>query len=354
MKKHEIRRGLGNFATITRNRLTGKTFVPHPRRTLFIETSGRCNLACRFCAYDKVPPGDFMANDTFADYLNQASNLGFTTIWLTPMLGEVFSDPNVEAKFAQLESHAGIKEFGFYSNFILARPEQITHLPNLTKLNALHISIYGFDTASFELTTRKPAAQFLKLIDNLKTLLHVCQKWQPKDGIHFNVRTKVSDQSILQTKGEMGNLLRRFVNQIGTHVSEDNEYDSWGGSIAQQEVDSLGIDLTDGQHIYMHGACTKVFGEVQIKADGQVHACACRDFDGSLIIGDLKQKSLEELLSFNNDPYRALIESQMKGKFDKNCRACSSYRSIYDDRASRHDQNVKTLNFADAVNLLDT
>ena len=53
---------------------------------------------------------------------------------------------------------------------------------------------------------------------------------------------------------------------------------------------------------------------------------------GSLIIGDLKEKPLAELLSLSNDPYRTLIESQMKGQFDKNCRASSSYRSIYDDR----------------------
>jgi hypothetical protein len=352
MKKHEIRRGLGNLVAITRGRVAGKTFVPHPRRTIFIETSGRCNLACRFCAYDKVVPGGFMANDTFTGYLDQATSLGFSHIWLTPMLGEVFSDPEINDKFSQLEAHSSVEEFGFYSNFILARPEQIAELRNLTKLNALYISIYGFDEASFELTTRKPAAQFSKLLDNLETLLKLSQDWQPKGGIHFNVRTKVADRPTLESEGKMGDLLRRFVDQARAHVSDDNEFDSWGGTITQQEVDTLGIDLTDGHHLYMHGTCNKVFGEVQIKADGQVHACACRDVDGSLIIGDLKEKPLAELLSFGNAPYRTLIESQMKSKFLPNCRACSSYRSIYDDRSSRHDPDVQGLSYAEAVKLL--
>ncbi len=352
MKKHEIRRGLGNFAAITRSRIAGKTFVPHPRRTIFIETSGRCNLACRFCAYDKVSPGDFMSDDTFADYLDQASKLGFSKIWLTPMLGEVFSDPGITAKFARLEAHPDIEEFGFYSNFILARPEQIAELPELTKLHGLYISIYGYDEVSFELTTRKPASQFLKLLENLETLLGVCANWQPQNGIHFNVRTKVTGQSTLQSDGQLGDLLRRFVDEVGAKAADDNEYDSWGGTITQQEVDALGIELTDGRHLYMHGTCTKIFGEVQIKADGQVHACACRDVDGSLIIGDLKENPLAALLSFDNDPYRTLIESQMKGKFNTNCRACSSYRSVYDDRPSHYDTSIETLEISDAIKLL--
>ena len=352
MRKQEVRRGLGHFVAITRNRTKGQSFVPHPRRAIFIETSGRCNLACRFCAYDKVHPGDFMANDTFADVLQQTTDMGFNTIWLTPMLGEVFSDPEIDNKFAQLEAHPKIDAYSFYSNFILAREEQISSLPNLKKLSALFFSIYGFDEASFELTTRKPASQFLKLLDNLETLLKICGNWQPKNGIHFNVRTQVTDQSILETNGKLGDLLRKFVEQVDANVSQADDYDSWGGTIFQHEVDLLGIKLMDGKHIYMHGACTKVFSEVQIKADGQVHACACRDVDGSLIVGDLKQSALADILSFRNEPYRQLIESQMKGKFNSNCRSCSSYRSVYDDRPSRYDSTMKTLSFEDAVKLL--
>jgi hypothetical protein len=127
--------------------------------------------------------------------------------------------------------------------------------------------------------------------------------------------------------------LRKFAAK-GANVSEDNEYDSWVVTITQDEVDPLGIKLTDGNQLSMHGTCAKVFAEIQIKADEQMHASACRDIDGSLVVGNLNQTKLKDILSFENVPYRELIESQIQGQFNKNGRSCSSYRSNYDGRAS--------------------
>ncbi|HER27384.1 MAG TPA: hypothetical protein ENI69_09785, partial [Rhodospirillales bacterium] len=100
------------------------------------------------------------------------------------------------------------------------------------------------------------------------------------------------------------------------------------------DVDPLGIQITRGELIYMHGACTKLFGEVQIAYDGRVRACACRDTGGSLIIGDMKKTPLAEILCLDNAAYRSIIDDQMAGKFLSNCRSCSSYRSVYDHRAA--------------------
>jgi MoaA/NifB/PqqE/SkfB family radical SAM enzyme len=69
MNALELSRSLGNFVAITKSRLAGKSYVPHPRKSIFIETSGRCNLACRFCAYAKITPGGFMTNEDFSQTL---------------------------------------------------------------------------------------------------------------------------------------------------------------------------------------------------------------------------------------------------------------------------------------------
>jgi MoaA/NifB/PqqE/SkfB family radical SAM enzyme len=256
MNRREIRRGLGNFAAITKSRLSGKTFVPNPRHAIFIETSGRCNLACRFCAYDKLPPGNFMDNETFSDVVDQVCDMGFRQVWLTPMLGEVFADRQISDKWALLEKESRIDGFAFYSNFIMAREEQIKSFPTLSKLTGLYISLYGFDANSFQETTRKPASQFSKLLKNLTYLLEVAESWAPLNGINFNVRTVKTNVPIIERDTKLGELLRKFVAK-GANVSEDNEYDSWAGTISQDEVASLGIELTDGNHLYMHGACTK-------------------------------------------------------------------------------------------------
>ncbi len=182
MKRREITRGLGNFVAITKSKISGNTYVPHPRRAIFIETSGRCNLTCRFCAYEQSKSGGFMSNERFTEILDQVCRMGFQFVWLTPMLGEIFADRMVSKKFEILEDEARIEGFSFYTNFILARPNQIEALSGLNKLNGLFISIYGFDAHSFELTTRKPAQQFSKLLDNLSRLLTLMDGWQPRGG----------------------------------------------------------------------------------------------------------------------------------------------------------------------------
>jgi len=351
MNIQELRRSLGNFAAITESRLRRNTYVPHPRKSIFIETSGRCNLACRFCAYDKTPPGGFMDNATFKNVLEQVCDLGFEFVWLTPMLGEAFADPKISDKFSLLETEPRINGYSFYSNFILARVPQIAALPKLWKLAGIFISIYGFDQDSFEKTTRKPASQFDKLQENFNILLGLMDNWILRDGINFNVRTVNTGVPILERDAPQSELLRKFVAK-GARVFEATEYDSWGGVISQSDVRPLGISLIDGNHLYMYGTCAKVFSEVQIKADGQVHACACRDMDGSLVIGDLAQGKLRDILSFRNEPYRKLIESQMRGKFGSNCRSCSSYRSVFDGRSAQNDPSLNVITYDHACDLL--
>ena len=352
MNALELRRSLGNFVAITKSRLAGKSYVPHPRKNIFIETSGRCNLACRFCAYAKTTPGGFMTNENFSQTLEQVCELGFDFIWLTPMLGEAFADPHISDKFDHLEDISQIHGYSFYSNFILARPQQIRAFNQLDKLTSIFISLYGYDVNSFIKTTRKPASQFLKLQDNLKLLIELSRDWQPRDGLHFNVRTEASKTLILERDTPQSDLLRQLVKK-GAHLSEATEYDTWGGTITKSDVESLGIDLVDGNNLYMHGACTKVFSEIQIKADRQVHACACRDMDGSLIIGDLKQDKLSHILSFENTVYKNLISAQMQGSFGSNCKSCSSYRSVLDGRAASQDAHLTTISYDQACHLLN-
>jgi len=349
---HEIRRCLGNWFAIARNRLRRRTYAPHPRRAIFVETSARCNLACRFCAYEQTGPGMLMTTDFFRDTLRQIVALGFDFVWLTPMLGEAFADPGLFDKFELLEREPRIRGYGFYSNFILPRVEQIAVLPGLAKFHDLHVSLYGFDSESFETTTRKPSKQFERLHDNLRALFDATAAWRPACGISFHFRTVSDATPIMQRQTPFVALIRRFQDERGARIGESGEYDSWAGSITDADVAPLGIELTDGRHIYMYGACYKVFGEVQIKADGTVHACACRDTDGSLRIGHLKSKPLARILSWDNPAYRRLIKDQMQGKFGANCRACSAYRSVFDDRPSRLDPRFEVMAVEDAVTIL--
>lgn len=307
--------------------------MPHPRTQIFIETSGRCNLACRFCAYPKQEtPGVFMSTERFRDILAQTTSMGFRHFGLTPMLGELFADPTIFEKFEALQAHPLVESYLFYSNFVLPNEAAIREVSALSKLRELHVSVYGHDRESFCAITRKPESQYERLSANLRTLAAIARETDIGHRLHFSMRTLGGISRATLPETEITRTLFELADSHGAKIDVAEDYDTWGGTVLPEDVAPVGIKLTPGSGIYKGGACSLIFGSVQIKADGIVHACACRDVDGSLRLGHLDDAPLSEILSLDNDKYRSLIENQHAGRFTENCRSCSMYSSILDDR----------------------
>ena len=140
------------LATVIRNtlvrlesaaiRLLGREFIPDGAGVFHIETSGACNLKCRFCAYEKKSaPKVSMPNPLFFDCVSQAVELGYTRFDLTPSTGDVFMDKRVFEKFAYLDAHPGADEYSFFTNLTIPKPETLAKLVALEKLRQLTISV---------------------------------------------------------------------------------------------------------------------------------------------------------------------------------------------------------------------
>src|SRR5579871_3716599 len=128
-------RYFANALSIEFNRARGVSFIPRPGHTLRIETSSRCNLKCRFCAYEhKASPRLTMPGPFFRDCVRQGVELGFRCIDLTPCTGDVFMDRGLFDKLALLETEPGIEEFFFFTNFTIPQSREIIRLLALKKL----------------------------------------------------------------------------------------------------------------------------------------------------------------------------------------------------------------------------
>jgi hypothetical protein len=88
-------------------------------------------------------------------------------------------------------------------------------------------------------------------------------------------------------------------------------------------------------------------------ATGIVNACACRDVDATLRIGDLNEQPLKEILSPNNATYMALIGEQQEGRFRPICRSCDYYKSIYRHRSLNKKLGRKTLTLEEFLSTLN-
>jgi radical SAM protein with 4Fe4S-binding SPASM domain len=340
------------------NKLLGRSFTPHPRENLFIDPTGLCNLACRFCAYPKLLPGHSMDLELFKRTINQATEIGFRKVFLTPMLGDAFMDKTLDKKLEYLESNHLINEYGLYTNFILADVDLVN---KLKKLRELSISVYGVNLEDFKLVTKKDQKQFEKFVKNLELLKKAYQAGLVKYKLHFSIRTKVNDDILKldgddrvnyvlkNRKGEIIDLLNYFKDSVKITVATVT--DTWLGVVKQEDVDVLGYKVSPAGP--MAGPCNLIFGSIQIRYNGTVHACT-RSVQDKLKIGDLTKNNLKYILSFKNPEYKSLVDSQISEKYSEACIGCAHYRSVYQNFKSGHGTYAAKLKLKDTLKFLSS
>jgi MoaA/NifB/PqqE/SkfB family radical SAM enzyme len=323
------------------NRYLGRSFIPHIRTHLYIEPSSICNLKCAFCAYDKkMTPQMNMSNQFFFDVIEQAIEMGYQRFGLTPITGELFMDKNVMDKIEFLENHPKVKLFHFYTNFTILDEDRIKRVSELSKLAYMAISIYGHDRESFVETTKSTPHVYQRLVNNLRTLYSICDNFKAR--LEIGWRTRDSFSLSQNYDSNLVDIIKKLKSDKSISLSFTKYYDNWGGLINQGDVDALDITIRQAKDVYKKGPCALIFYKQQIMADGRVNACACRDANATLCIGDLKQTPLKEILSASNKYYMQLIEEQQRGRFNVICQSCDFYKSIY-QTSRRYKNNMMTL-----------
>ncbi len=316
------------------NRLLHREYIPNITEQIYVEPTSICNLSCRFCGYGrKKTPKTVMAHDRFCDYVNQATAIGYSEFNLTPLTGEVFTDRGLLDKLLFLEQHPQVSGYSFFSNFTLADDDIIARLFDLAKLKGLTVSLYGHDRDSFITITRSSEKVYRRLIANLLAL----EKRIPSRRFTLEVGWR-SERGFERTaswqRSELRPIIERFRKTHGVRVRISREYNNWGGLIRQEDLEGLDVRIRRPTDVYKNGACALIFFRLLLMADGRVNACACRDVDGTLCIGDLEEQPLREILSVGNDRYMELIEEQQEGRFRPVCRDCDMYKSIYRRRSA--------------------
>jgi hypothetical protein len=102
-------------------------------------------------------------------------------------------------------------------------------------------------------------------------------------------------------------------------------YDSWAGHIKEEELKEAG--LAPRPMPVKKGPCHRLLTSPVILADGRVNACACRDVEATLIVGDLKKESLADVLG--GKALRDLVDSHARGDFPEVCQRCTYYDPVF-------------------------
>jgi len=328
--------------TMALNRLISNESIPNPKEHLYIEVSNICNLRCRFCAYSKSLNNKklTMSNEMFFDVINKATDFGYDTFGLTPIVGEVFVDKYFLEKLKFLENHPKVKNYSFFSNFTLVNEQIIDELTKTRKLKELFISLYGHDLDSFLTITKSTKKKYIDLITNLNYLLKRCA--DINFTLSFGLRTIRSFKSLEDCEKDLCKIIGNIIKITKSHIQILKSFNTWGGFITQDDVKGLDMIVNDVSEYYKNGACSLIFYKNQVMVDGIVNACACRDINATLKIGNLNSKSFEEIYSIKNKVYINLIQDQQNGNFNPICKSCDFYRSIYKNYKVYHKYKKKS------------
>lgn len=321
------------------NRLLGREFIPADLGAFNIETCSACNLECRFCAYGKkLSPKVSMSNEIFSSSVNQATALGFKRFHLTPCTGDIFMDKHVFEKLAFLDQHPSVGGYHFFTNLTIPTHDQLMRLMDHEKLDHLTISVYGHDEASFVAIAHSTPRIYQRLLANLRTVLAHLGRWPFAVSIGFRSSFDVPTDDSSELMTLLGEFKRAGVKVHSSH----GVYNNWGGYISQEDVAGLNMHILTTDLIYRSGACVKLFDSIQIMATGVVNACACRDVDATLRIGDIQRKPLAQIVNAKNAEYLKIIQEQQEGNFRPVCKGCDYYRSIYHQPKSFRRNNAPT------------
>jgi MoaA/NifB/PqqE/SkfB family radical SAM enzyme len=326
------------------NRALGREFIQRERPMFHIETSSACNLKCRFCAYTKKStPTVSMSYERFVQTVREAVALGYSRFELTPCTGDVFMDRTLARKLAFLEQHPEVAGYEFFTNLTIPKPDTVERLADLRKLRHMTASVYGHDLATFMAITGGTEKLYARLIANLEALLRT----RPRATYELAIGLRSTRKRPKHAATDLLALIERM-REAGVEIwLSPGIYNNWGGRISQADVADLDMHINSTEGAYKFGACEKLFNSVQVTATGVVNACACRDVDATLAIGNVNETRLADIVSPENPRYMAIIEQQQRGEFAAICRSCDFYKSIYHHRSHYRREGIAVMSLAE-------
>jgi radical SAM protein with 4Fe4S-binding SPASM domain len=307
---------------------------------LYVDPSSACNFRCQFC-----PTGhkDLVNN---SDYLRSIMDLELfkkllkdLSVFPNPLkvmrmnkIGEPLLNKNL-AEMIYLAKDSGNVEYvdlatngALFSQNLLARMVE-------AGLDRLNISLEGINEEQYK-KHAKVNIDFQEMVENIKWL------YANKGGCEITIKVPgnyLDDEQKEYFFNLFGDYCDRiFVEELAPIWPEFDVENRAGFSIS----------IDKGQYkqsLEEKSVCTYIFYAMAVNADGSVSAC-CPDWDQKLIIGDLKNQSLNEI--WHSEKMNSLRKLHLENSRWSNpiCRDCGHIKYAQLDNIDTYrDRILKNL-----------
>lgn len=258
-----------------------------------IESTNICNAKCTFCPRDDMERRQgVMDLALFTKIADECARLDIRHVRMHNY-GEAFLDRRLAEKIAYAK-RVGIAEVGVITNGSLLGPE-VARATVEAGLDAINISLDAAGKDTFEST---------------------------RLGLKYD-RVMANVEGLVRLKREMGRtrpkLILSFVRQ-GNSAEEQAFIDRWSAIADKIHVTEL-HNWAGTIHARSHVSfpCYRQWLTLTALWDGRVSLC-CADFDGRVILGDLRTQSIEEI--WNGDAYRRVRREHLDSGGPSICRSC--------------------------------
>ena len=272
--------------------LTGRDRAPLPE-ILQIEATNLCNARCVFCPRDRMERKQgVMEMPLYRKIVDEAAALGIRNIRLHNF-GESFIDRDIVEKIRYAKSR-GIAQLGVISNGSLIT-EALARGIVEAGLDAINISVDAAGRETFERT--RVGLKYDRVIENIERLVRIradLSAARPKLILSFVRRQDSDDEREFIAKWS------RIADKV--HVTDLH---NWAGT------------LHDRSRVQF--PCYRPWLTFTALWDGRVALC-CADFDGKVVLGDLRTDSIADL--WNSDAFRAVRRAHLDHGGPDICRSC--------------------------------
>ncbi|MCP6757924.1 MAG: radical SAM protein [Fischerella sp. CENA71] len=300
-------------------------------RNLHIEATNICNAKCTFCAYPKMErKKELMLMEEFRKIVDQYVNMGGKYVSLTPIVGDPFVDRYLFDRLDYLNQRSEIRGFYFYTNAILMKPEVSEKLLAYGEKLNIYVSWGGFDRETYKAIMG--VDRFDVVRHNIEAFVEAKLKLGSSTALTIALRCPS-----IKWHGELWEKFNQWKKEKIINIQFINAYDSWSGKVKDEKLKQVGLEPVIKP--YKRGACELLYMKPIILANSKVNACACRDVEAELIVGDLKESTLPEIWAGNG--IEELINRQESGDFPDVCKRCTWYVSVYNYR--KRNSRISTM-----------
>lgn len=291
-----------------------------------IETSTLCNFRCKFCPHSTksfTRKKQIMSNDLFNQIVRKTqSEVPFITEVTVSGFGEAFLDKEIIQKIS-------FAKFMGYNIHVLTNGSLLTE--NLIDKLLDYVSDIRI---SLHTTVEKHYNSITKTSNKLNHVLNMIQyiSNHPKKE---NSRLIVTSDVIDDNANDVDKFIKDVENIVDLiEVWKPHNWVAWG-------------DYRKGPVI--KPSCGRPWNSpIQVQVDGTVNMC-CFDFDGKLLIGDLKSQTFEEIFSSPEIENIRQCHSSIESISSCNliCSQCDQIRDtgsivVYNNKYSEEERIGKT------------